>query len=117
MEGSRSSRVSEPSDGKRAKEPCQTKEEHDTCNTDEQSDGLFLVHLFFGTTKCVLGVLDEDPDHHDKDDNIEEQDDKDGAQESSKEYCSVRDEAAGEREHNHSMLNQLSLSGMHVLCT
>ena len=62
-------------------------------------------------TKCVLGVFDEDPDHHDKDDNIEEQDDKDGAQESSKEYCSVRDEAAGEREHNHSMLNQLSLSG------
>ena len=99
MEGSGSSRVSEPSDGKCTKKPCQTKEEHDTCDTDEQSDGSFLVHLRFGTTKCVPGVLDEDSDHHDKDDNIEEQDDKDGAQESSKEYCSVRDEAAGESEH------------------
>ena len=27
---------------------------------DEQSDGSFLVHLFFGTAKSVLSVLDED---------------------------------------------------------
>ena len=36
-------------------------------------------------------MLDEDPDHHDKNDNIEEQDDKGGAKEGSKEY---RDKAA-----------------------
>ena len=30
-------------------------------------------------------MLDEDPDHHDKNDSIEEQDDKDGAQEGRKE--------------------------------
>ena len=39
-------------------------------------------------------------DHHDKDDNIKDQDGKDGAQEGSKEYCRIRDEAAideGER--------------------
>ena len=34
--------------------------ERDPCNTDEQSDGSFLVHLFFGTAKSVLSVLDED---------------------------------------------------------
>ena len=45
----------------------------------------------------VVSVLDEDPDHHDKNDSIEEQDDKDGAQEGSKEYHRIRDKAAIER--------------------
>ena len=98
MEGSGGSIISEPSDSKSTKEPCQTKEKHDTCNTNEQSDGSFLVHLFFGTTKCVSGVLDEDPDHHDEDDSIEDQDNKDGTQKGSKEDCRIRDEATIWRE-------------------
>ena len=76
------------------KQPRQTKEKHDPCDTDEQSDGSFLVHLFFGTAKSVLSVLDEDSNHHDKNDGIEKQDDKNGTQKSSKEYCRIRDEAA-----------------------
>ena len=98
MEGSGSCSTSESSDSECTKEPRQTKEEHDTCNTNEQSDGSFLVHLFFGTTKCVSGVVDEDPDHHDEDHSIEDQDDKDGAQKGSKEYCRIRDEATIWRE-------------------
>ena len=98
MEGSGSSSVSEPSDSQCTKQPCQTKEGHDTCNTDEQSDGSFLVHLFFGTSKSFPSVLDENHNHHDKNDSIEEQDDKNGTQESSKEYNRVRDEATMEKE-------------------
>ena len=54
--------------------------------------------------KCVLGVLDEDPDHHDKDDSIANQDDKDGAQEGTKEYTNVINEATGGRKENTSHL-------------
>ena len=100
LEGSGSSSVSKSSDSKSTKEPRQTKEEHDTCSTDDQSDGSFLVHLFFSTAESVPSVLDKNRDHHDKNDSIEKQDDKDGAQKSSKEYCRIRDEAAieeGER--------------------
>ena len=43
-------------------------------------------------------MLDEDPDHHDKDDSIKDQDDKNGAQKGSKEYCRIRDEATIWRE-------------------
>ena len=70
LESNGSCGISESSDSKCTKEPCQTKEGHDTCNTDKQSDGCFLTHLFFGTTKCFLSVLDEDNDHHEEYDNI-----------------------------------------------
>jgi len=40
-------------------------------------------------------VLDEDPDHHDKDDSIKDQDGKDGPQEGTKEYTNVINEATG----------------------
>jgi len=46
-------------------------------------------------TKCPPVVLDDHPDHQNKNDNIEEQDGKDGTQEGTKENCSIRDEAAG----------------------
>ena len=97
LECSGSCSTSKSSDSKCTKEPCQTKEGHDTCNTDEQSDGSFLVHLFIGSTKCFPSVLDEDADHHDKDDNIKDQDGKDWAQEGTKEYCRIRDKATGGR--------------------
>jgi len=42
-------------------------------------------------------VLDEYSNHHNKDDSVEEQDDKYGTQEGSKEYSNIRDEAAGEK--------------------
>ena len=93
LESNGSCSTSESSDSECTKEPRQTKEGHDTCNTDDQSDDSFLVHLFFGTTKCFPSVLDEDADHHDKDDNIKDQDGKDGAQEGTKEYCRIRDKA------------------------
>ena len=43
-------------------------------------------------------MLDEYPDHQNKDDNVEEQDGKDGTQEGSKEYCRIRDEATRGKE-------------------
>jgi len=98
LEGSGSSSISEPSNSQCTKQPCQTKDKHYPCDTDEQSDSSFFVHLFTGTCKWVSRVLDEDPDHHDKDDSIENQDDKDGAQKGSKEYCGIRDEATMEGE-------------------
>ena len=97
LESNGSCSTSESSDSECTKEPRQTKEGHDTCNTDEQSDGSFLSHLFIGTAECFPSVLDEDADHHDKDDNIKDQDGKDGAQEGTKEYCSIRDKATGGR--------------------
>ena len=49
---------------------------------------------------CVPGVLDEDPDHHDKDDNVEDQDGKDGSQKGTKKHTNVIDEATGVRKEN-----------------
>ena len=40
-------------------------------------------------------MLDEDADHHDKDDSIKDQDGKYGTQEGTKEYCRIRDKATG----------------------
>lgn len=62
--------------------------------------------MCFGTVKFVLRVLDEDPNHHDKNDNVNEKDGKDGAQEGPKEHCTVKDKAAVERNENqgHSMI-------------
>ena len=42
-------------------------------------------------------MLNENCDHQDKDDNIENQDGKDGSEEGTKEYCRVTDEAAAGR--------------------
>ena len=108
LEGSGSSGVSKPSDSECTKKPRQTKKEHDTGNTDEQSDGSFYVHLLFGMFKCVSSVCDEDPNHHDKDDNIEDQDSKDGAQEGTKEYCGVKDKATGGKNENTNLLTKVA---------
>ena len=100
MESNGSIRVHNPSDSKSTKKPRQTKEEHNKYHTNEQFHGSLLAHLLFGTVTCVPDVLDEDSNHHDKNNNIEKQDDKDGAQKGSKEYCRIRDEATieeGER--------------------
>ena len=51
-------------------------------------------------TMCVPSVLDEDLDYHDKDDTVEKQDSKDGAQEGTKEHCRVKDETAGGENEN-----------------
>ena len=40
-------------------------------------------------------MLDEYTYHHNKDDNVKEQDGKDGSQEGTKEYTSVANETAG----------------------
>ena len=53
--------------------------------------------MFFGTSKSFPSMLDENYNHDDKNDSIEEQDDKNGTQESSKEYNRVRDEATMEK--------------------
>ena len=42
-------------------------------------------------------MLDEDADHHDKDDSIKDQDGKYGAQEGTKEYPNVINEATREK--------------------
>ena len=60
----------------------------------------FSVYLLFGTVKLVSGLLDENSNHQDKDDQIEEQDSKDGPQEGTKEDCRVGYEAAGEKHDN-----------------
>ena len=44
---------------------------------------------------CVPSVLDKGLDYHDKDDNVEEQDGKNGTKESTKEYCRIIDKTAG----------------------
>ena len=46
-------------------------------------------------TMCVPSVLDEGLDYHDKDDNVEEQDGKDGTKEGTKEHCRIKDKTAG----------------------
>jgi len=54
---------------------------------------------------CVLvffpAMFDQHHDHHSKYNNVEEQDDKDWAQEGSKEDCRIGDEAAGRRDRTH----------------
>ena len=117
MKSSGSSGVSKPSDSQCTKEPCQTKEGYDTCNTDEQSDGCFYVHLLFGMFNCVSGVCNEDPNHHDKDDKIEEQYGKDGAQEGTKEYCRIKDKTAGGRNENTKYLSMLVGIEIHASVT
>ena len=44
---------------------------------------------------CVPSVLNKYSNHHDKDDNVEEQDGKDGAEEGTKEHCRIKDKTAG----------------------
>ena len=117
MKGSGSSGVSEPSDSQCTKEPCQTKEGHDTCNTDEQSDGGFYVHLLFGMFKCVSGVCNEDPNYYDENDQIQEQYGKDGPQEGTKEYCRIKDKAAGGRNENTKYLSMLVGIQLQVSCS
>ena len=118
MKGSGSSGVSEPSDSQSTEEPCQTKEEHDTCNTDEQSDGGFYVHLLFGMFKCVSGVCNEDPNYYDENDQIQEQDGKDGTQKGTKEYCRIKDKTTGGRNENTKYLSTLVGIEIHasVMC-
>jgi len=48
-------------------------------------------------TNLFSAVFNEYPDHHHKDDNVEDEDDKDRAEECTKKQCSIGDEAAGER--------------------
>ena len=65
---------------------------------------------------CVSGVCNEDPNHHDKDDKIEEQYGKDGPQESTKEYCRIKDKAAGGRNENTKYLSTLVGIEIQVSC-
>ena len=56
--------------------------------------------MFLGAVKFVSCVPDDNSNHQDKDDNIEDQDGKDGSKEGTKEYCRVGDEAAAGKNEN-----------------
>ena len=50
--------------------------------------------------KCFQGPLDEDDDHHDKDDSIKDQDGKDGTQEGAKKHTNFINKAPGGKKGN-----------------
>ena len=101
LDGSGSLRVCKPSDSKCTKEPRQTKQKCYSCDIDEQTDTAFPAYMFVAMLVFFPAMFDQHHDYHSKYNNVEEQDDKDWAQEGSKEDCRIGDEAAGRRDRTH----------------
>ena len=98
---------------KSSKDPRQAEEEHYTRDADEKSDGsCSTIHLVLQTNGCVLGLSDENSYHHDKHDNVEEEDSKDGTQECPKEHSNFTDEATAERERSGTSIHSSKTLGI-----